>query len=65
MICILLVAGHTSCLEAEIEADPRGLYAHLEGVPKVTRPPPQGKDSIGILNFLFYPILTILFPYIL
>ena len=37
MICILLVAGHASGLEAELKSDPRGIYAHLEGVPKVTK----------------------------
>ena len=37
MICILLVAGHASSLEAEIAADRSGKYSHLEGVPKVLK----------------------------
>ncbi|XP_023345384.1 glucuronokinase 1 [Eurytemora carolleeae] len=46
MICILLVAGHASSLEAEIAADRSGKYSHLEGVPKALYPGVGGKKIL-------------------
>uniref|UniRef100_A0A3Q4FZD7 Uncharacterized LOC102783847 n=1 Tax=Neolamprologus brichardi TaxID=32507 RepID=A0A3Q4FZD7_NEOBR len=48
MICILLVAGHGTVLEAQIKNDETGLYSHLSGVPKALLPGIGGKK---ILDF--------------
>ncbi|XP_029964462.1 uncharacterized protein LOC115400605 [Salarias fasciatus] len=48
MICILLVAGHGTVLEAQIQNDDTGLYSHLSGVPKALLPGTGGKK---ILDF--------------
>uniref|UniRef100_A0AAQ4R4Z0 Glucuronokinase with putative uridyl pyrophosphorylase n=1 Tax=Gasterosteus aculeatus aculeatus TaxID=481459 RepID=A0AAQ4R4Z0_GASAC len=48
MICILLVAGHGTVLEAQIKNDDTGLYSQLAGVPKALLPGTGGKK---ILDF--------------
>ncbi|KAF1393653.1 hypothetical protein PFLUV_G00018270 [Perca fluviatilis] len=48
MICILLVAGHGTVLEAQIRNDDTGLYSHLTGIPKALLPGIGGKK---ILDF--------------
>ncbi|XP_033969270.1 uncharacterized protein LOC117468988 [Trematomus bernacchii] len=48
MICILLVAGHGTVLEAQIKNDETGLYSHLTGVPKALLPGVGGRK---ILDF--------------
>ncbi|XP_065898856.1 uncharacterized protein [Dysidea avara] len=50
MICIILVAGHSALLEAEILADKSGKYTHLIGVPKALLPARPGHSQETILD---------------
>ena len=46
MKCVLLVAGHSTRLEAEVAADTSGRYASLIGTPKALFPGADGKPIL-------------------
>lgn len=46
MICIILVAGHETNLDQEIEADESGQFLHLQGTPKALLPGVGGKKIL-------------------
>ena len=48
MICILLVAGHGTRLEEELERDTTGRYAKLAGVPKALLPIANSKSALDM-----------------